>query len=289
MKIYEATSNYRHSRSTYSKRHPARQHQKRRRQKKSFVRRTATLIIGCILIIAALNMKDLFHTALTSVPFIGEEKLEGYAAEHGLSLSDYPKELIELYKRNPETKTFVFEYPFAKDNPPAVDLSGTDTSSVPLFLQWDQRWGYDQYAGDLFGLSGCGPTCLSMVAVYLTKDTSMDPGWMGEFATSHGYASDGSGSFWTLFSEGGRELGFDVTEIPLDEQRIINNLQVGNPIVAVMGPGDFTSSGHFIVFSGYEDGKLKVNDPNSKANSEKLWDFSKIQGQIKDLWVFRNK
>lgn len=80
-----------------------------------------------------------------------------------------------------------------------------------------------------------------------------------------------------------------MTEIPLDEQRIINNLQVGNPIVAVMGPGDFTSSGHFIIFTGYEDGKLKVNDPNSKANSEKLWDFSKIQGQIKDLWVFRNK
>ena len=154
-------------------------------------------------------------------------------------------------------------------------------------MQWDQRWGYKQYAGDLFGLSGCGPTCLSMVAIYLTGNTNMNPAWMADFASSHGYASDGSGSYWTLFSEGGVSLGFDVTEIPLDEQRIIDNLEAGNPIVAVVGPGDFTTTGHFIVLTGYQNGQIKVNDPNSRKNSKKLWDYDQISGQIKDLWVFR--
>ena len=199
----------------------------------------------------------------------GTPKLKRYAKEHGLLLSDYPQKLIELYERNPETKQFVFE------------------SSVPLFLQWDQRWGYEQYSGDLLGLTGCGPTCLSMVSVYLTGDTTMTPSSMAKFAESHGYASTGNGSSWTLFSEGGVKLGFDVTEIPLVEKRIVDNLNVGNPIVAIMGPGDFTTTGHFIVLTGYKDGKIKINDPNSKKNSEKLWDFSKIKGQIRNLWVFR--
>ena len=217
----------------------------------------------------------------------GTPKLKRYAKEHGLLLSDYPQKLIELYERNPETKQFVFEYPLKKDNPPAATLDSINTSSVPLFLQWDQRWGYEQYSGDLLGLTGCGPTCLSMVSVYLTGDTTMTPSSMAKFAESHGYASTGNGSSWTLFSEGGVKLGFDVTEIPLVEKRIVDNLNVGNPIVAIMGPGDFTTTGHFIVVTGYKDGKIKINDPNSKKNSEKLWDFSKIKGQIRNLWVFR--
>lgn len=216
-----------------------------------------------------------------------ESKLQRYAERHGYSMSDYPEELITLYQNHPEAETFVFEYPKYRDNPPEEGLTETDTSQISLLMQWDQRWGYQKYAGNLFGLSGCGPTCLSMVAVYLTGDPGMDPGWMGEFASERGYGVEGSGSAWALFSEGGKELGFDVTEIPLDENRIAANLEVGNPVVAVMGPGDFTTSGHFIVLTGYENGKLKVNDPNSTENSEKLWDYDRISGQIRNLWVFR--
>ena len=94
-----------------------------------------------------------------------EEEISRYASANGYDISDYPQSLIDLYDRNKETKDFVFEYPAKKDETPAIDLSTLNTSSVPLLMQWDQRWGYKQYAGDLFGLSGCGPTCLSMVAI----------------------------------------------------------------------------------------------------------------------------
>ncbi|MCD8152609.1 MAG: C39 family peptidase [Clostridiales bacterium] len=37
-----------------------------------------------------------------------------------------------------------------------------------------------------------------------------------------------------------------------------------------MGPGDFTTGGHFIVLTGIDsDGNVIVNDPNSRINSEK--------------------
>lgn len=72
-----------------------------------------------------------------------------------------------------------------------------------------------------------------------------------------------------------------------DEDRIIRNLEVGNPIICIMGPGDFTTSGHYIVMTGYVDGKIKVNDPNSPTKSEKLWDYDEIKDQIRNLWVCR--
>lgn len=216
------------------------------------------------------------------------ETLEQFAEKKGIAMDSYPAELLELYERNPEAKKFVWEYPLKKDEQPEIDLSKyRDNDTMPLFMQWDQRWGYHQYSGNVMGLTGCGPTCLSMVTVYLGGDTSKNPKWMADFSTENGYAAEGSGTAWTLFSEGGEKLGFDVTEIPLDEKRIAENLKVGNPVVAVMGPGDFTTDGHFIVFTGYEDGKIHVNDPNSKANTKKLWKFDDISSQIKQMWVFR--
>lgn len=50
-------------------------------------------------------------------------------------------------------------------------------------------------------------------------------------------------------------------------------------------PDDFTTTGHFIVFTGPEDGLLCVNDPNSRKNSEKRWAFEDISDQIRNLWV----
>lgn len=71
------------------------------------------------------------------------------------------------------------------------------------------------------------------------------------------------------------------------KQRIMDNLEVGNPIVCVMGPGDFTTSGHFIVLVGTEDGLIRVNDPNSRANSEKLWSYEQMESQFRNLWVIQ--
>lgn len=203
-------------------------------------------------------------------------------------MTAYPPELVALMHSNPETREYVLSYPLYKDRTPEIDLSELEgTDSVPLLLQWDQRWGYGEYAGEFMGLSGCGPTCLSMVCIYLLKDGTYSPAYVADFAETNGYSVPGSGSQWTLISEGGKALGLDVTEIPLDEGRIIRNLEAGNPIICVMGPGDFTTTGHFIVMTGYEDGKVRINDPNSQVRSQSQWELSEIKHQIRNLWVCR--
>lgn len=199
-----------------------------------------------------------------------------------------PDELLEFMEKNPEAKDYVLNYPEKKDFDSAIDLSNLlDSSSVPLLIQWDERWGYTEYAGELFGLSGCGPTCLSMVCVYLMNNPQYTPRYIAEFATENGYSVSGNGSSWTLISESGVKLGLDITEIPLDENRIIRNLEVGNPIICVMGPGFFTTTGHYIVMTEYQDGYVKVNDPNSPNRSEQTWKLTEVMDQIRNLWVCR--
>lgn len=215
-------------------------------------------------------------------------RLDAFAKEQNLPIDQWPQELVESAEANPELEDFVLQYPLKKDAQPKIDLEEyRNAETVPLLMQWDERWGYTIYAGNWMGLSGCGPTCLSMVTMYLKNDPKYDPLYMAEFSRKNGYSLPGGGSAWTLISEGGRKLGLDVVELPLDKNRVIRNLEVNNPIICVMGPGDFTTTGHFIVMTGCEDGKIRVNDPNSRERSAKLWEFEDIQDQIKNLWACR--
>jgi ABC-type bacteriocin/lantibiotic exporters, contain an N-terminal double-glycine peptidase domain len=203
-------------------------------------------------------------------------------------LQNVPSGLASLYERNHDARRFVLDYDKEHNKIHNIDLSKySDTKSVPLLMQWDERWGYRKYAGDYFALSGCGPTCMSMVYIYLTHDTSKSPAYMANFSEGNGYSSNGEGTKWSFISEGGEKLGLNVTEIPLDKQRIDNNLDVGNPIICIMGPGRFTSTGHFIVLAGKTGGRYKINDPNSRRRSKRLWTYDEFSDQIKDLWVLR--
>lgn len=222
---------------------------------------------------------DLADTAATILAF---------AEENGYKPEAYPDSLVALLDRNPETMDFVLNYPRDSGKNYRIDLSEyKDEDAVPLFMQWDSRWGYMEYGDDLVAMNGCGPVCLAMAGFYWTRDEAFSPDRMVSYAIREGYCVPGNGTSWTLISEGGVKLGLDVTEIPLDENRIVRNLEVGNPIICVMGPGDFTTSGHYIVMTGLEDGLIRVNDPNSYTNSEKLWDYDSICDQIRNLWVIR--
>ena len=215
-----------------------------------------------------------------------ELKVKAYADEMGIAYSNYPESLIELLERNPETEEFVLNYPF-RDTLALETFEYDLSEGVPLLMQWDTRWGYIPYGSDVVGITGCGPLCLSMAGYYVTGDDGFRPENVVEFAKRNGYYSAGNGSSWTLISEGGVELGLEVTEIPLVKKKIMDNLEAGNPIICAMGKGDFTTSGHYIVLVGTEDGKIKVNDPNSYANSEKLWTYEEMESQFRNLWVIQ--
>lgn len=215
-----------------------------------------------------------------------ERTVAAFADYSNISYSAYPQSMIELLYANPETRSFVLEYPFEHDKTHIVDLSEyAESETVPLFMQWDKRWGYIPYGADVAGITACGPVCLSMVAYYLTGDEAMSPDKIIQFAIDEGYCVPGNGSAWTLISQGAKQLGLNVKELPLVEARIRKQLEEGNPVICIMGPGVFTTTGHFIVLTGYEDGKFRVNDPNSMERSSKLWAFDQFSDQIRNLWA----
>lgn len=54
----------------------------------------------------------------------------------------------------------------------------------------------------IIGLSGCGPTCLSMVLLALTEDEEATPYEVARFSEENGYYVEGSGTAWSLMTEG---------------------------------------------------------------------------------------
>ena len=87
-------------------------------------------------------------------------------------------------------------------------------------------------------------------------------------------------------TDGARQFGICGEEMGLSESEVFSKLEAGHPIICSMRPGDFTTTGHFIVLTGVKDGKIRVNDPNSRKRSEKLWDYERLEYQINNLWMF---
>lgn len=199
----------------------------------------------------------------------------------------YPDSLRELAKHNPETIDFVKEYPEKKDQQDKIDVSGDLNGGIPCFLQWDERWGYRQYGGDYMAVNGCGPTCLSMVWCGLTGKSKWNPYKLARKAEQEGYYVKGAGTSWDLMMSGANSLGLHVENLSLNERRIRKELEQGNPIICVVGPGDFTTQGHFLVLTGVDyHGKVCLHDPNSPKRSQKKWELEGLMSQIRNLWSY---
>lgn len=205
-----------------------------------------------------------------------------------LKREGYPESLLELMEKHPETKEFVLGYMENKDKDIDVDISGeVSKGGIPLFLQWDERWGYKRYGSDFMAVTGCGPVCLSMVRCGLGGDTYWNPLEVAYMAEKQGYYVDGEGSSWDLMVSGAGQIGLSAYEISFDENSILSELRSSTPIICVLGPGDFTTTGHFIVLAGAdEEGNVTVKDPNSRKNSEKTWRIEELMPQIRNLWGY---
>lgn len=197
----------------------------------------------------------------------------------------WPAEVAALAARNPEALGFVLAWPDIQNDPPVDRVAEAQPGVFPTLLQWDARWGCASYGGSILALSGCGPTVLSVVVCGLTGQEQWTPAAIASWAQEHGYAG-AFGTSWELMSEGCGQFGLVSEEVPLTESVVRDTLAAGHPVICSMRPGDFTTSGHFIVLTGVEDGMIRLIDPNSPARTETLWDYDDLAPQIKNLWAY---
>lgn len=206
-----------------------------------------------------------------------------------INLGKYPVELLTLLTNNTETLSFVSDYLIhIDDEGEGGSITGEELDgTIPLFQQWDKRWGYLKYGSHILAISGCGPTCMSMVYTGLTGNTDKNPAVIANFCLENNYYTEDAGTSWALMLKGARKLGLDAEKISVRADAIKEKLTSGQPVICSMKPGDFTDTGHFIVLRGItKDGKLLLNDPNNISRSEKEWDMDTVLKQIKAAWSY---
>ncbi len=255
-----------------------------RRRKRRIIKLVRMTLAGGVIIVAVFSVKKVLgdRIMLTENGIVWDTG-ELSVIEQSGDASDTLRELLE---NNPETADFIKNYPDMKDNPPAESVGDMTKGVIPHLLQWDERWGYQTYGDNMIAVNGCGPTALSMVAAGLTGDNTITPYKVAGFAAEQGYYAGESGTSWSLMTEGAQQFGIRGEELGLSREEVFSALENGQPIICSMRPGDFTTTGHFIVLVGTKDGKIRVNDPNSLKRSEKLWDYETLEYQINNLWGY---
>ncbi len=222
-----------------------------------------------------------------------QKKLEEMAKKHREykdileHYEDYPETYLAALANNPEMLDYVKGY---LDSHGVLDAKLTKSEKkedYPLFIQWDKRWGYASYGTSSIGISGCGPTCLSMVIYGLTENELATPDKVARYSEEQGYYIEGTGTSWELMTDGAAAFGVTGSELSLDESSMKQALDAGHPIICAMRAGDFTAAGHFIMIYGYDKKGFIINDPNSRTRSEKRWTYEELNGQIKNVWSYQ--
>lgn len=143
---------------------------------------------------------------------------------------------------------------------------------VPLLKQWDEQWGDYPYSSSTIAASGCGPTCFAMIAQFY--GIRITPPQAADFAIIHGFYPAPGGTSWGFFSAAGQYFGIPMVQTG-DPNDVLTALKQGIPCIGAHGPGEFTQSGHFIVYAYItNDNEVMINDPK-RDDTCKLyqWDF----------------
>lgn len=166
------------------------------------------------------------------------------------------------------------------------------------YKQNDFRWGSNSYAVDgensTIKSAGCGPTAMADVLAAIASPY-IDPVTCASWARMHGYKYYKSGTAYSYPVAQGAVYGVIVRRINTSSvygkpsntihSQALAELLKGNWLIACMGKGIWTSSGHYVVVYGVSNGKVYINDPASAAIKRECNDWSIFSSQVKYYWV----
>lgn len=172
-----------------------------------------------------------------------------------------------------------------------------------LYYQTDRRWADVDYSAKgestTIGRSGCGPTCMAMV-IATWVDKNVTPVEACAWALSHGYKAVNQGTYYSYFKSHGAVYGIRAEQLngsnlrnlsakaaaPYHEKaaRAIRN---GDLVICCMGPGLWTSGGHFILLWDIEGDTAYINDPASSRTARTRGSLARLRREVKYYFVCR--
>lgn len=175
--------------------------------------------------------------------------------------------------------------------PSTTTAAGKKYTSTVNYKQHDKRWGSKMYSnhGDrkqTMANSGCGPTATANVIAMLV-DKNVTPWDLAQLAMKWGDRTKNSGTATSFFKHIQKYYKFKKVVGTGSLDAVKACLDAGGYVVCRMGPGYWTSGGHYITAWAYDDKYIYCNDPSSPTSKraerkkQKLTDFVK---QRKDFW-----
>lgn len=166
------------------------------------------------------------------------------------------------------------------------------------YLQTDPRWGSLDYSAPgektTIRASGCGPTAMAMVLA-TWADPDVNPKTECAWALAHGYKAPYQGTYYGYFEPAGARYGLKVTRLnqaniygkpnSTYHKKVKEALDRGDLVIACMGKGLWTSSGHYVLAWKLEGDVIYINDPASTKAARIRGDWNLFREQVKYYWV----
>jgi len=169
------------------------------------------------------------------------------------------------------------------------------------YLQTDSRWKNTDYStmgeSTTIGKSGCGPSCMAMVIATL-KDSSVTPVTTCAWSLKKGYKAVNQGTYYTYFVPPGAAYNIILSRVnttniygsnsivaSTSHEKALAAVKAGNWVVCCMGKGNWTSSGHYILWYGVNGNNALIRDPNSTKIARTNALISLLQSQVKYYWI----
>lgn len=169
------------------------------------------------------------------------------------------------------------------------------------YFQTDARWKNISYSArgesTTIGRAGCGPTAMAMVLATWV-DKSITPRTEAAWALDHGYKYPHQGTAYTYFAAAAKRYGLTCKQItpayiygnansPYHAQ-VKAALDNGDLVIACMGKGLWTSSGHYVLVYGISGNVVYINDPASSRVVRTQGSYALFKRQVKLYWIIKN-
>lgn len=166
------------------------------------------------------------------------------------------------------------------------------------YMQTDPRWKSLPYRvpgeSATIGGSGCGPTCAAMLIETLTGKT-FTPIDACAWSKEHGYKALNQGTYYSYFVPQFAEHGIACKRLNTSNvygkpdasvhDEALRLLREGWYIIACMGKGLWTKSGHYVVVWNAADRYVSINDPASRRTDRLCGDMATFRSQVKYYWA----